>query len=146
MKLLIQRIGGLKIYKDKEEILNISKDDFCFLIYVGIEKNDQMKNFQELVEEIENLQIIEKKGKFSQKLKEMRVKIVLVSNVTLLANFHKGRINFNRNLEFDKAKELFQKFAMVWKNFGRDVFIIPFGSFLEIKGVNIGPINFYLEL
>jgi D-tyrosyl-tRNA(Tyr) deacylase len=138
MKFLIQKVKDLKIER-------IGLDE-GFLIYVGVEKGDENKSLKEIVSYLENLQIVDKQGKFSQKIKDIRPKLIFISNITLLADFERGRINFNRALEPNKAKEIFNNFIKIWKDLGYEVFYKEFGSFLEISSTNFGPINFILEL
>ncbi|GIW67370.1 MAG: hypothetical protein KatS3mg096_238 [Candidatus Parcubacteria bacterium] len=116
------------------------------LIYVGIEKGDENKNLEEIVNYLENLQIIDENGKFAKTMKETKPVFVFISNITLLAGFEKGRINFNRALEPKLAKEIFKKLIQVFKNKGYQVFSKEFGSYLEITSTNVGPINFYLQI
>ncbi len=138
MKLLIQKIKNLKI--DEIEI------NEGFLIFVGIEKGDENKNLKEIVNYLENLQIVDKEGKFFQKIKDLKPILIFISNITLLANFEKFRINFNQALEPEKAKKIFNDFVKIWQNLGYEVFYKEFGSFLEISYINIGPINFIIEI
>ena len=138
MKFLIQKVKNLKI-----ENIEVDKG---FLIYVGIEKKDEKRDLKEIIDYLENLSIVDKEGKFSQKIKDLKPKLIFVSNITLLAQFDKYRINFNNALEPNKAKEIFNNFVRIWENLGYEVFKAEFGSFLEISTVNIGPINFFIEL
>jgi D-tyrosyl-tRNA(Tyr) deacylase len=138
MRFLIQKVKDLKI--EEKEV------DKGFLIYVGVEKGDENKNLKEIVNYLENIQIVDKEGKFSQKIKDIKPKLIFVSNITLLANFEKFRINFNQALEPNKAKEIFDNFIKIWQDLGYEVFYKEFGSFLEISSTNLGPINFILEL
>lgn len=146
MKFLIQKVKGLKIYQNKEIILDLSQEDFCYLIYVGIEKGDAKKNLEEIIKNLENLQLIDVEGKFNQTLKEVKPKIVFVSQITLLANFEKGRINFNNSLEFPQAKRIFEEFVFLWQKLGYNVFKTEFGAYLGIESINLGPVNFCLNL
>jgi len=138
MKFLIQKVKGIEMGK-------IKVDD-GFLVYVGIEKNDENRNLKEIINYLEKLQIVDKEGKFSQTIKEIKPKLIFVSNITLLANFEKGRINFNQALKPKKAKEIFENFVKTWQDLGYQIFYKEFSSFLEIASINIGPINFIIEI
>ncbi len=138
MKFLIQKVENLKI--------NEIEVDSSFLIYVGIQKGDENKNLKEIVNYLENIQLVDKEGKFSQKIKDIKPKLVFISNITLLSSFKKFRINFNQALDPNEAKEIFNNFIKIWQDLGYEVFYKEFGSFLKISSTNIGPINFILEL
>ncbi|GIW65094.1 MAG: hypothetical protein KatS3mg093_073 [Candidatus Parcubacteria bacterium] len=144
MRLLIQKVKNLKIYQNKKLILDFSSDNFCYLIYVSLEKGDENKILEEIIKKIENLEIIDINGKFNHSLKEIKPKIVFVSQITLSADFVKGRINFNRSLEFSKAEKIFNQFFALWLKLGYNVFKTDFGAFLEIESTNLGPVNFFI--
>ena len=146
MRFLIQKVKNLRIYQAKRTLFDLTNEDFCYLIYVGLEKNDDKKNLEEIIQSLENLQIVDIDGKFSQTLKAIKPKIVFISQITLVSGFEKGRINFNNSLDFNLAKEIFEKFVLKWQNLGYNVFRTDFGSFLEVEATNIGPVNFYLKL
>lgn len=144
MRFLIQKVKDLKICQNKNLILEVN-DVFCFLIYVGVEKGDDKKNLEEIVKKLENLQIVDLEGRFTQTLKTTKQKIIFVSQITLVANFEKGRINFNQSLDFNLAQKIFENIVSIFQKFGYNVFRTDFGSYLEIRATNIGPVNFYLN-
>ncbi|MER3406892.1 MAG: hypothetical protein C4278_00445 [Patescibacteria group bacterium] len=138
MKFLVQRVKDLEI-----ENLKIKE---ALLIYVGIEKGDENKNLKEIVSDLINKEIIEKDGKFVLKIKEVNLPIVLISQITLIASFSKkGKISFDNSLERKKAIEIFEKIKNEFQNQGLDIYHFPFGSYLFIKNINIGPNNFYFS-
>lgn len=142
MKFLIQKVKNLKIYKNHQIIFSSLGDEICYLIYVGIKKEDEKKNIEEIVKNLTKLQIIDYQDKFSLTFENLKPKIVFVSQITLLANFERGRINFNQSLETKLAKKIFDDFVSCWVNLGYNVFKIDFGSYLEIENTNLGPVNF----
>lgn len=147
MKLLIQKVKNLKIRDSKKVVLDLSYENFCLLFYVGIERGDENKNLKEIVKKIENLQIIDnEEGKFKLSISSIKPTIVFVSQITLLADFNKSRINFNQSLEQNLAKETFDRFYQEWKNMNYNVYKTEFGSYLMIESINLGPINFCLSL
>lgn len=143
MKFLIQKIKDIRI---KNNLSDVCLDNVLLLIYVGIEKEDENKNLEEIVNYLENLQIIDENGKFIKTIKETKPVLVFISNITLLADFEKGRINFNKALKPELAKEIFEKLIEIFKNKGYQVFSKEFGSYLEITSTNVGPINFFVEI
>ncbi len=136
MRFLVQRVKDL-------EINNLKLND-CLLIYVGIEKNDENKNLTQIVFELLNKEIIEKEGKFVLKIKDVNLPLVLISQITLIAEFSKnGKISFDNSLEKEKAKEIFENLIKEFAQYNLEVFSFPFGSYLFIKNINVGPNNFY---
>lgn len=142
MKFLVQKVKNLKIYKNNQIIFSSLKENICYLVYVGIEKGDENKNLEEIIKNLVKFQIVDYQGKFSLTIVDSKPLIVFVSQITLLANFEKGRINFNRSLEVKLAEKIFDDFVSSWRNLGYNVFKVDFGSYLEIENTNLGPVNF----
>ncbi len=146
MKFLIQKVKNLKIYKEKEKILDLSKENFSLLIYVAFEKEDENKKLDEIINFLEKVQILNENNKFSKSIKDLKPTIVFVSQITLSAEFEKtGRINFNQALEPSLAKNIFEELVKKFNDFGYNVYKTEFGSYLEIESINLGPINFVIE-
>ncbi|GBD34614.1 D-aminoacyl-tRNA deacylase [bacterium HR35] len=142
MKFLIQKVKNIKIESDLEDVY----PNNILLIYIGVGRGDEKKNLEEIVSFLENLQIIDENNKFLRKLKEVKPTLIFISNITLLASFEKGRINFNQALEPKLAKEIYEKLIGIFKKRNYQVFSKEFGSYLEITSTNIGPINFFIEI
>jgi len=143
MKFLIQRVKDVKVFLEEEEIENLNDG---FLVFVGVENKDIGQDLKIIKEKFLKLQIFEKEGKFSVSLKEANLPILFVSQITLIANFENGRINFNDSPKFETAKEIFENFVKEIKNEGLNVKNTPFGSYLLIESKNIGPVNFIFEV
>ncbi|MCS7201053.1 MAG: D-aminoacyl-tRNA deacylase [Patescibacteria group bacterium] len=145
MKLLFQKIADLKIFEKDKIVLEFASKKLCFLVYVGIENGDETKDLVTIIREVENLPIVDRDGKFALTLRETKPTIIFVSQITLIADFEKDRINFNRGLEQDVAKAVFDNLARKWQELGYDVLKTPFGSHLFITSTNIGPVNFIIS-
>lgn len=143
MRLLIQKVKNLKIFKGNEMVLNLNNEP-CFLIYIGIEKDDEKRDLKKLVTTLENLPLLNKEGKFLVSLKEAKPTLVFISNITLVANFDKNHLNFNKALEPGLAKNIFYEFVNLWQELGYNVYKTDFGSYLEVESKNLGPINFFI--
>jgi D-tyrosyl-tRNA(Tyr) deacylase len=137
MKLLACRVKDLEIFEEKEKFPE------AILIFVGIEKNDKNLNLEEIAKNFLEKEIIEKDGKFDVKIKDSHLPLVLVSQITLAASFSsQGRISFDLSPPKEEAKEIFERFYQALKNFYNQTFKMPFGSYLQLKFINIGPNNF----
>jgi D-tyrosyl-tRNA(Tyr) deacylase len=137
MKLLACRVKDLEIFEEKEKFSE------AILIFIGIEKNDKNLNLEEVAKNFLEKEIIEKDGRFDVKIKDSHLPLVLVSQITLAASFSShGRISFDLSPPKEEAKEIFERFYQVLKNFYNQTFKMPFGSYLQLKFINIGPNNF----
>jgi len=142
MKILIQKVSKIKIFSQKKLIFD-SKGGYLF--YIGLEKGDELKNLNFIVEKIENLEIVDENGKFLRNLKQTRPNLFFISNITLISAFKNKKINFNLSLEPKLAKEIFDNLVFNFDKLGYNIFKVEFGSFLEVEASNIGPINFFLS-
>lgn len=140
MRFLIQKVKNLKI-------ADFKINESCLLIYVGISKNDENKDVAQVVDILENLEVLEENGKFQRKIKEIKPKIFLVSQITLLTQFSsKGRPDFSLALEKEKSKKIFEEIVSEFKKRNYETHHTPFGSYLEIESTNLGPVNFIIDL
>jgi D-aminoacyl-tRNA deacylase len=144
MKFLIQRVKEVKIILNGKEIEDLEDG---FLIFVGVEKKDVERDLSLIKDKILSLRIGESDHKFTIPLKEAGLPIMLISQITLIANFDKsGRVSFDESPQFDIAKDIFERFVDEIKKDYHKVKSVPFGSFLFIKNINVGPVNFYVEI
>ncbi len=145
MILLIQRVSESKIFVENELFSSIEKG---LLVFVCSKKNDAPSSldFERVVNKVLNFRIFEdEKGKFNLSVKDVNGQVMLVSQFTLASrNFDGNRPSFDDSLEYDKAKDLFEKLYLKFKE------NIPtekgsFGNYMRIQVVNEGPATFILE-
>lgn len=145
MRFLIQKINDIVIYKDNKIIFQLFSRP-SLLIYVGVEKIDQRRDLNSIVNKLLNFQLIDNDNKFNKSIKETNPYLIFVSNITLVADFSKNRINFNKSVNYLTAKIIFDNLVNLIEKENFSVFKAEFGSRLEIMCLNIGPINFHLTL
>jgi D-tyrosyl-tRNA(Tyr) deacylase len=144
MKFLIQRVKEVRIILNGKEIEYLEDG---FLIFVGVEKKDAERDLSLIKDKILSLRIGESDHKFTKPLKETGLPIMLISQITLIANFDKsGRVSFDESPQFEIAKDIFERFVDEIKKDYHKVKNAPFGSFLSIKNINVGPVNFFVEI
>lgn len=143
MKFLVQRVKEVKVFFQNEEIETLSDG---FLIFVGIEKEDENKDLSQIGKKLLQYQVMEREGKFSLSLQESKLPVLFISQITLTANFDNGRINFNQSPNFSTAKKIYDEFITEMKKYYPSTKNTSFGSYLMIESINIGPVNFFLEI
>lgn len=143
MKFLIQRVKEVQVFSQGKEVENLTDG---FLIFVGIEKKDLANDLSKVSHELLHSQIMEKDGKFRLTLKEANLPIIFISQITLTAGFVKGRINFDQSPKFAVAKVIYERLISEIKKNYQYTKSTPFGSYLLIKNINLGPVNFLIEL
>lgn len=144
MKFLLQKASAIKIYKNDEALIDIPAG-LCFLIYVGIEKGDEIKDLTLIVDNLLNLQLIDENNKFKKSIKDMRPHLIFISNITLIAAFKNLRINFNQSLDKKLAQDIFDNLISLVEQHNLPISKIDFGSQLKIQALNLGPVNFFIS-
>ena len=89
MKILIQRVKQASVTIENTLYSQINKG---YLIFLGIEKNDNEDKIEWLINKILNLRIFENdEGKMTHSIIDVQGEILLVSQFTLCGNCKKGK-------------------------------------------------------
>ncbi|NIM59280.1 MAG: D-tyrosyl-tRNA(Tyr) deacylase [Candidatus Aminicenantes bacterium] len=144
MKIVLQRVKQAAVEvqgKIKGEI----ERGICLL--VGIEKGDSEDDAQYLAKKVVELRIFpDEEGKMNLSLTETRGGVLAVSQFTLAGSTKKGRRpSFDKAELPERAEELFRYFVDQIKQRGIKVETGVFGSLMDVRMVNDGPVTFILE-
>ncbi|ELA42056.1 D-tyrosyl-tRNA(Tyr) deacylase [Vittaforma corneae ATCC 50505] len=117
MKVIAQRVKSAKVLKEDEVISEIGEG---FVVYVGVERNEEEKAIYWFVD------------KLKEKLKENE-EVLILSQFTLLAQFKNAKPSFHRAEEHFKAKEYFENVVKKTRaELSRRVKSGVFGVYLQI--------------
>ena len=105
MRILIQRVKSAQVVVEGQEIAGIQKG---LLLFVGIGKDDEIKDVEYLCKKVSNLRIFgDERGKMNLNIQQVNGQILSVSQFTLYANTKKGnRPGFDRSADPEMAKEM----------------------------------------
>lgn len=144
MKALIQRVKKASVTIDDELYSSIG---FGMLIFLGVEKEDEIENAQKLTEKLINLRIFEdEQGKMNQSILNVKGEILVVSQFTLAGDCKKGtRPSFDKAAPPDKANKLYEDFVKLISQYGLIVKTGKFQAMMDISLINDGPVTFMLE-
>lgn len=144
MKILLQRVSEASCIVDERITGKIGKG---ILVYLGIGKDDSIKQIEWLADKIVNLRIFEdESGKMNLSLKDVKGEILVVSQFTLYGNCKRGRRpDFASAAKPELAKKLYEQFIDVLKEKNVNVQTGIFGAHMIIQSGNDGPINLILE-
>ena len=117
------------------------------LLFVGVEIEDKEGDADWLTEKIVNLRIIsDDKGKMNKSLKDTNQEVLVISQFTLCADTRKGRRPSFVNAESPElSKKLYNKFISCLADKGLEVQSGEFGSNMDVKLLNNGPVTFVLD-
>ena len=144
MKALIQRVKKASV-KINGEIY--SQIDQGLLIFLGVEKGDNIENADKLAEKIVKLRIFEDENeKMNLSLLDICGKALVVSQFTLCGDCKKGtRPSFDNAEHPSKANELYEYFVQKISQQQISVKTGKFGAMMDIELVNNGPVTFMVE-
>jgi D-tyrosyl-tRNA(Tyr) deacylase len=144
MKIVLQRVKQAAV-EVQGKITGEIERGICLL--VGIEKGDSEDDAQYLAKKVVELRIFpDEEGKMNLSLSETRGGVLAVSQFTLAGSTKKGRRpSFDRAELPERAEELFRYFVDLIKQRGIKIETGVFGSLMDVRMVNDGPVTFILE-
>lgn len=144
MKALIQRVNSASVTIDGKIYSSIG---FGMLIFLGVEKEDELANAQKLAEKLVNLRVFDDEaGKMNKSLVDVNGEILVVSQFTLMGDCKKGtRPSFDNAAPVEKAKNLYEDFVKIISQNGLAVKTGKFQAMMDISLVNQGPVTFLIE-
>ncbi|MBO4293761.1 MAG: D-tyrosyl-tRNA(Tyr) deacylase [Clostridia bacterium] len=144
MKALVQRVKQASVTVEGKEISKIEKG---FLVFVGITHTDTEKEADYLVKKVTNLRVFEdENGKMNLSLKDVKGKLLIVSQFTLYGNCESGnRPSFTDAAKPDIANPLYEYFCSKCEQEDIEVQKGIFGADMKVGLINDGPVTIILE-
>lgn len=144
MRVVVQRVDYAKVNVGGQEISSIGRG---ILVLLGVEKGDERKDADYLLEKVANLRIFEDSdGKMNLSLLEISGSMLVVSQFTLLADCRKGRRpSFGYAADPELASELYKYFVKKAKSMIGMVKEGKFQEMMQIQLVNNGPVTILLD-
>ena len=145
MRILIQRVEKASVSVDGRLK---GKFDKGLLIFVGISKSDTNSDIEYVVDKSVNLRLFpDSNGKFHFSVKDVKGELMVISQFTLYGDTRRGRRpSFSDAMGPVEAEEIFNKVIEMFKsNSGLDVAEGQFGSHMDIKSINDGPVTIWLD-
>lgn len=144
MRVVVQRVSQAKVEVNCRTVGQIDKG---LLVYLGVGKEDDIKDAEFIAEKLVNLRIFpDEAGKMNLSLLDIGGKILLISNFTLHGDCRKGRRpGFDAAAPPQLAEQLYEKVAELITRQGVPVEKGLFGEYMHVTSTNDGPVNFLLD-
>ena len=144
MKTVIQRVLSASVTVDGVKIAQINQG---FLILFCAEKEDTEETAKYFASKIAKMRIFsDDQDKMNLSIKDVKGKILAVSQFTLGANWQRGnRPSFSDAANPEKGNELYQKFCEILRNENIEVKQGIFGAKMEVELINDGPVTIIMD-
>lgn len=144
MKVVCQRVKEAMVRVNNEIVGSINEG---LLILVGFNKEDTIKNIEEMSKKIVNLRIFnDDSGVMNLSLLDKDYSILSVSQFTLYADTKKGnRPSYINAMNGDNAKLLYEKFNEELKKYTKKIETGIFRADMKVSLINDGPVTIILE-
>ena len=145
MRALIQRVTSASVKIDGEIVGKIGKG---FLIFLGVYEEDTEEKIEKITKKIVNLRIFnDENDKMNLSIKDVKGKILLISQFTLCADTRKGnRPSFVSAKNPKDANVIYEKTIESIRNEGIIVEKGIFGADMKVELLNDGPVTILLDI
>ena len=144
MKALIQRVKRASVTIDGKLYSEIGTG---LLVLLGVEKQDEKLNAQNLAGKLSKLRIFEdENGKMNRSILDIEGEMLIVSQFTLCGDCKKGtRPSFDQAAEPKIANELYEYFISQVESLNIPVQTGKFAAMMDVELINDGPVTFMVE-
>ena len=144
MRIVLQRVKRALVTVDDETIGQIGRG---FLVLVGAQKDDTLKQANYLADKCAGLRVFEdENGKMNLSIKDIGGEVLVVSQFTLCADVSKGRRpSFDGAMPPADAERLYMQFCELRTGHGLNVQTGRFGAKMAVELINDGPVTLILE-
>ena len=144
MRVVLQRASRAAVRVDGKTVGEIGRG---LVLLLGVHQNDTAECAEFLAAKCAELRIFaDDQGKMNLSAKEMGAAALVVSQLTLCGDCHKGRRpNFMAAAGPEKATALYEHFVRALRGHLERVETGVFGAMMEVELVNDGPVTLILE-
>ena len=146
MRGLIQRVSEASVCVSNEVIGRVG---FGLLLFVGFEKGDSTLKLLPFLEKVARYRIFsDEKGLMNKSLLDVSGDLLIVSQFTLAVDTKKGlRPSFSSGLPSEEAKKLYDGLVrQARKKYDIKIEEGSFGSEMDVRLTNAGPVTFVVDL
>ena len=146
MRAVIQRVKRASVKVNNNVVSQINKG---LLVFIGIGKGDNEKDFEYISRKIVNLRIFEdKNSKFNLTLSDVKGEVLIVSQFTLYGDCRKGRRpSFDKAESVENSEKIYKSFIEYFRQNHPDITLKEgiFQAHMEVELINDGPVTFLLD-
>ena len=144
MRAVVQRVKEARVEVNESRVSGINTG---LLIYLGVQRTDELADVEYLCDKIVGLRIFEDPaGKMNLSLQEAGGSLLLVSQFTLYGDCRKGkRPSFSEAASTEKARTLYDLLTAKCRERGLTVETGIFREMMKVYSINDGPVTLLLD-
>lgn len=144
MRAVVQRVTQAAVAVEGKRVGEIQKG---FLVLLGVEEFDDLKDVEYMTDKITNLRVFEDENdKMNLSLIDIQGELLVVSQFTLLGDCRKGRRpSFSSAARPEQANQLYLHFVELCKAKGLKVETGVFQAHMEVSLCNDGPVTMLID-
>jgi D-aminoacyl-tRNA deacylase len=144
MRALVQRVSRARVFVEDEIVGEISRG---LVVFVGIHQDDDHEDAASLARKVIQLRIFpDTENKMNLSVRDIVGHLLIVSQFTLYGDTRKGnRPSYSKAAAPDKARELYESFALFCRRSGLTVATGVFQAAMKVELVNEGPVTLWCE-
>jgi len=142
---LLQRVTEASVAVDRCVIAQINQG---LLILLGVEKHDDEKAVQRLVDKLLGYRVFsDENGKMNLNVEQIKGELLVVPQFTLAADTKKGlRPGFSDAASPEQGRALFELVVDIMRQKIKGVEKGLFGADMSVRLVNDGPVTFWIQV
>lgn len=140
----MQRVSRARVFVEDEIVSEISRG---LVVFVGIHQDDDHEDAASLARKVIQLRIFpDTENKMNLSVRDIVGHLLIVSQFTLYGDTRKGnRPSYSKAAAPDKARELYESFALFCRRSGLTVATGVFQAAMKVELVNEGPVTLWCE-
>lgn len=144
MRAVVQRVKSANVKVENEIVGKIDKG---LLLFLGISKEDEDKDFDYIYNKVLKLRIFEDKNNvMNLSINDIKGELLVISQFTLYGDGRKGnRPSYVRAANHEKAIHYYEKFINAAKDDGIHTESGVFAADMDVNLVNDGPVTILLD-
>ena len=144
MRAVVQRVYRAAVEIDGTIVARIERG---LLVYLGVGKHDTEKDAAWIAEKLAHLRIFaDDAGRMNLSVRDVGGEILLVSQFTLYGDCRKGRRpGFDAAAGPEPGRALYEATVKRIRTAGVPVATGRFGAYMQVSGVNDGPVTLLLD-
>jgi D-tyrosyl-tRNA(Tyr) deacylase len=141
---VLQRASRGKVTVEGEIVGSIEGG---LVVLLGVHKNDSEEDVKFLVDKTVNLRIFnDDQGRMNRSLLDVGGQVLVISQFTLVGNWHKGRRpSYIDAAAPEEGENLYERFIELIGAEGLHTESGTFGAMMDVELINDGPVTFVLD-